>query len=73
MWKLYVDIMNMIILDDKCKGDNINIVIILEDEGKGVTLPVQVEGGFPSDVVRQVYRTLKTCTHISIHHLINDD
>ena len=67
----------MIILDDKCKGDNINIVImimiILEDEGKGVALPVQVERGFPPDVVRQVYRPLETFTHITIHHLINDD
>ena len=48
-------------------------MIILEDKGKGVTLSVQIERGFPANVVRQVYRTLKTFTHISIHHLINDD
>ena len=63
--------MNMIILDDKCKGDNINIMIILEDEGKGVALPVQVERGFPPDVVRQVYRPLKIFIILSLSEIIN--
>ena len=49
MCKLYVVDINIVII----------VMIILEDEGKGVTLPVQVEGGFPPDVVRQVYRPLK--------------
>ena len=70
-----MDIMIMIILEDKCKDVNINIVIIvmilLEDEGKGVTLPVQVEGGFPPDVVRQVYRTLEIIIMLSLSEIIN--
>ena len=48
-------------------------MVILEDEGKGVTLPVQVERGFPADVVRQVYRPLKTFTQViivSYNHII---